>query len=557
MAHAKHSFHSMLLIVLLCVALIPLLVGVAVNLGVQKTILYNGIHDELENRTQSISAHLDSTIAKATTIIESLSSDPTILGFFLDSSKTDVVSKSSLVYSRLYSAKAAVPHIEITVARLDGLLFSTSEPIAEYDPTQYSNWGIIRQSLLVDGVVFYPQSWNITEPSSRFASVSSVHRTDGKADGIVIIDLMAPLLSRYLDGNANSFSIAVLDSLDTYCYRSPNWNSLESSNINFTEAVATTESGLKIMARMPLTMMDTTIKTSQILFGILLGVTTVVALVVSIVLSKRMSFPISVLVDGIRKIQDGDLKTKCNLQTNILELDALGNDIDLTSGRIEALIKTNEEKEKSLRQSMLKSLEAEIHPHFIFNSLGVIQQAVCLNDRATAIDIISKLAKLLRNSLLEQNVVPLSKEIETARSYLAIQSYRFESRLEYTIEFEDWVLNSYRIPKMAIQTLVENSIVHNIDKIDHPLKIDISGRFHKGSLNIIVSDNGEGISEDVIRDFRTPQSLVGDDSHGHGLQNTDRRLKLFYGPECGLVINNLPSGGVSIEMRLRQEALDE
>lgn len=560
MNRKKHSFHSTLLVALLCMALVPLMLGTVVMLGAQGRFIFQTIETDLESKTTSIADLIDDSIADSETLLKQIAVNPSAGEFFSRrAAETDDVLTTSL-YSFLYSIKKQNPSIEITCSKLDGGMISTGESNPDYNLAANKDWGILRQALHTAEPVVYCHDWRYTSSRKLFVSVGLVHLDDGgEPDGVMIIDLMASLLERYLDDSSDGFSLAALDSLGIFCYQSANWT-YSSDKIHYAETKMSLPSGISILARMPLTMMNSILKSTRDTFLILIALSIVCSVFVSLFISRRISRPISKLAECIEQISAGNFKAKSNIRSGVLEFDSICKDIDTTGKKIENLIEINKEKEKSLRHSMLKSLEAEVHPHFIFNCLGIIQQAIKLDDKTSAMDMVNQLAKLLRSGLNETNIVPLRTEIETVRSYLSLQSYRFGKRLEYTIDFDDWILDSCSTPKMAIQTLVENAIVHNIDRIDRVLSIVVHGSFYKSSLTILVEDNGIGIPQQIIDNLHSSdsgKSISADGYHGHGLQNANQRLKLFYGPGCGLELRNNPGGGVSIKMTLLQEVLIE
>lgn len=559
MKRQKHSFHYTLLVSLLAVALVPLLFGIIVILSTQKKIIFQTLEEDLMKRTSSVSLLVQDTISSCTMMVQSLSANNVVTEYFSEEQEADV-SLNSKVYAILYACKQQSPSIEISLSGIDGRMLSTTEPNPEYNLVNSRHWGILRKALLEKKPVLYCHDWKYSYQSGRVISIGISHLDkNGIPDGVIIVDLTAPLLERYQDVDQGAFSLAILDSLGVFCYKSPSWKSSETDGQRI-ETELPSGNGIMVKTRRSMNMMEVILADTRGIFLVLFFFSIVFAIAVSIAITRRFSQPISRLAICVKRISDGDLMAKSNIQSGIIEFDSLGKDIDQTGEKIEKLILQNNEKEKSLRHSMIKSLESEVHPHFIFNCLGIIQQSIKLNDRNVAIDMTNQLARLLRSGLNEMNVIPLRSEIETSKSYLAIQSYRFGKRLEYSFEFEDWILDSCSIPKMSVQTLVENAIVHNIDKIDHVLIINVKGFFYKNALTILISDNGIGIPQSVIDDLEKNETgKVGnlDNPHGHGLPNTDRRLKLFYGEKCGLQIINSPENGVSIKMVLMQEALCE
>jgi sensor histidine kinase YesM len=172
---------------------------------------------------------------------------------------------------------------------------------------------------------------------------------------------------------------------------------------------------------------------------------------------------------------------------------------------------------KLLAEAQLSSLESRIHPHFLFNTLNSIA-ALIPSDPVRAEDTVSKLASLLRFSLNahQSGLVPLSQELKIVRDYLEIEKTRFGSRIRYEIAVPA-SLGDVKVPPLALQSLVENTVKHVVSQRLQGATIQISGSSHSGRISLEVADDGPGFSLDAI----TPE---------HGLGNLIARLELLYGP---------------------------
>jgi len=171
---------------------------------------------------------------------------------------------------------------------------------------------------------------------------------------------------------------------------------------------------------------------------------------------------------------------------------------------------------KLLAEARLSSLESSIHPHFLFNTLNSIAALIPTNPQH-AEAMVGKLASLLRFSLNAQQggLVPLQQELKIVRDYLEIESTRFGPRLRYEILIPD-SLGSIKVPPLALETLVENSVKHVAAQRTEGAKIQIAGKVDAGTLRLKVSDDGPGFSLDAT----APE---------HGLGNLAARLELLFG----------------------------
>ncbi len=185
-----------------------------------------------------------------------------------------------------------------------------------------------------------------------------------------------------------------------------------------------------------------------------------------------------------------------------------------------------ERANKLLVEARLSSLESRIHPHFLFNTLNSIASLIP-SDPKRAEDTVGKLASLLRFSISanQSSLVPLSQELKIVRDYLEIEATRFGQRLRYDISVPD-VLGDCKIPPLALQTLVENSVKHVAAQRSAPSSIRVDGTQRNGHLELRVTDDGPGFS-------------LADISADHGLGNLVGRLELLFGEAAQLNVSRV------------------
>lgn len=218
-------------------------------------------------------------------------------------------------------------------------------------------------------------------------------------------------------------------------------------------------------------------------------------------------------------------------------------DVDFAAG-IAKLLTTQLELAKLEKQAQmataaeLKVLQAQIHPHFLFNALNTIA-SFCRTDPAKARELILSLSNFFRKTLNSQGTfVTIGEEIDLVNSYLSIEKARFGERLNIVYNISENLLNR-KIPAFIIQPLVENSIKHGISPNTEGGKVEISINENDDLLNISVVDTGVGMSEERLKD-------VLDNWPGIGLRNVNERLKNFYGDEFKLFIKSKLGKGTEI-----------
>lgn len=199
--------------------------------------------------------------------------------------------------------------------------------------------------------------------------------------------------------------------------------------------------------------------------------------------------------------------------------------------------------EAQLAQSELQALKMQLHPHFLFNTLHSIS-ALMHENVELADKMVARLGEFLRMTLRNSGAseITLEEEVKFLECYLDIERIRFEDRLTVSFEIEPSVL-AVRVPNLIMQPIVENAIRHGIAPRAGPARLAIRARRRSDSLLLEVEDNGPGLSE---ASDRTGNEAAG----GLGLRNTRGRLERFYGSPERLQLENLPSGGLLVTLRI-------
>jgi sensor histidine kinase YesM len=194
---------------------------------------------------------------------------------------------------------------------------------------------------------------------------------------------------------------------------------------------------------------------------------------------------------------------------------------------------------EQLTSSQLSALKMQMHPHFLFNTLGAIMVLVRQHKGREAETMLSRLSDLLRHTLdnVEAQEVPLWRELDFLRLYLSIEQVRFEDRLRVRIDAGPEVADAL-VPHMALQPIVENAIRHGLGQSEEPVLIHVSVSKMNGRLALTVTDDGPGC----------PTPVFGE--KGIGLTNTRNRLQRLYGAEATFSAGNRTPRGVQVAMTL-------
>jgi signal transduction histidine kinase len=201
---------------------------------------------------------------------------------------------------------------------------------------------------------------------------------------------------------------------------------------------------------------------------------------------------------------------------------------------------------EQLTSARFAALQAQVNPHFLFNTLNTIAVLVRDNDRQAAVRIIEQLSDVLRTTLSNQqaNEVTLGEELELVRQYVDIEHARFSDRLRPEFRIDDALLSA-AIPIFALQQLVENAIRHGIAKHPDAGQLVIAADLDGETLEISVADDGVGIDPNIV----LPK--------GHGLENTRERLRALYGERASLAVALRTGGGTIATLRVPYREMRE
>lgn len=216
--------------------------------------------------------------------------------------------------------------------------------------------------------------------------------------------------------------------------------------------------------------------------------------------------------------------------------------------RVDILNKQDYENKRAMDQALFMALQAQINPHFLYNTLDTMNWIAKANKQDMLSQMMESLSDFLRYITdLSEHIVPLGKEITAMEQYLLIEKIRFDDQLSIQFFIEPALL-SLNIPKMILQPLIENSIKHGLEKVARRCEIVVHGRLEANVAILSVSDNGSGMPE-AVRKSILEQAPSGK-RRGIGLQNINSRLKQQFGAGYGLEIQSVEGEGTSIIIRI-------
>ena len=201
------------------------------------------------------------------------------------------------------------------------------------------------------------------------------------------------------------------------------------------------------------------------------------------------------------------------------------------------------------QQAELKSLRMQINPHFLYNTLETINWVSRIKGVSEIGEMAKALGDLMRTTISGSDFIKISEEIKNIENYLQIQTFRYREKLHTTIQIDPELYQLY-IPKLILQPLVENSIVHGIENKFKNGEIEITGVLREQVVIITIKDNGVGMTQSEIdKIFNTeyvPEAL----NHTKvGIRNVEKRIKLYYGENYGITITSKVNVGTTVIVR--------
>jgi two-component system, sensor histidine kinase YesM len=287
---------------------------------------------------------------------------------------------------------------------------------------------------------------------------------------------------------------------------------------------------------------------SNLIFILIIVFFTVTSIVVSNFLAHSILVHINTLIEKINSFKNGKPQKsppkKYRYEQRHDELGILHQEFDSMVQRINQLIEQNYVKQLLIKDTQLKMLEAQINPHFLFNTLESINWQAKINKEDTISQMTESLGALLRYSFGEKSdLVPLSKELSILKSYMQIQQIRFDDRLKYSYRVAENLSNTL-IPKMSIQPLVENAIKYALEQITDVCIIEVSVERKDDDIRICVKNNGSKIDPNILLKLKSGE--IQPNGSGVGLENINQRIRLLYGSDYGLSFENEKGNAIVI-----------
>ena len=273
------------------------------------------------------------------------------------------------------------------------------------------------------------------------------------------------------------------------------------------------------------------------------------ALVSSIVISRALSRPLKGLSRAMRQFEkNADTFTYAPVG-GAREVQELSESFSHMVVKIQHLMETVRREEINLRKTELKALQAQINPHFLYNTLDSIAWMCEQGRNDEAVQMVNALAQLFRISISRgHELIPIRSELRHAESYLKIQKHRYKNQFSYRFDVDESCLD-FLCNKITLQPIIENAIYHGINGLVDEGEIVITLRADGSDVVFTVADNGVGMEEEQIQAILRKERS---DHTGIGIKNVNDRLKIYFGEGYGITIDSEPDVGTTVTIRMPQ-----
>jgi two-component system sensor histidine kinase YesM len=300
-----------------------------------------------------------------------------------------------------------------------------------------------------------------------------------------------------------------------------------------------------------------------IAFSILLPCIMVFSIGAAWIISASIYLPIKKLQDLTTTITKNDLQALVSRE-NVDEITELGMSFNIMTGKIRELLDSKVREQENLKKAELKALQAQINPHFLYNTLDTIVWMSEANQPKQVIEIVKALSSFFRIALSRgKDWITIRQEIEHVRSYLHIQKIRYRDILDYEIDVDQNILEG-TILKLTLQPIVENALYHGIKNKRNGGSIRVRARKAKDNQVLLeVQDDGVGFTPYKLDQIRTAFASDSDEilqsESGFGLENVNKRIQLYYGKGYGLSVESQYQEGtrVTVAIPLREDMKPE
>ena len=546
----KSSFRNRIFVTVLLVTLLPMLLCdvfvMQIAIGRSEELLYQQAGAELGQLEQE----LETMLEQAEELTQELAGS-TVVRSALRRGGSD----SKLLYQFLYQKSAHLRNYAVAeIYDSEGRRCYSSDS-SRTDVRLSTDWGALRSAGESQGLCLQADS----EPGLTLAR--AVRSFDGGILGYILIRVTKTGFDALLgDSFGSANDLFLLDGTWRQIYCSDSIHTQEKveelrrallsgeelSNGYYSVYLRRLEdSGFTLVLRQP------KIYTPQVMNSVyyaclMMGLLCLVlSLVCAWIISRYLSKPVKELDEAMGRVEKGDYQVEL-LSDRSDEMGRLSSSFNRMTREYRQNLERSVQHERELNETELSMLQAQLNPHFLYNTLDSMKWLGVTNRVPQVAAMATSLAALLRAGISGDKLIPLEQELELLEKYLDIQTVRFEDRFTWETDIDESFQHCL-VPKLILQPLVENALIHGVANMDDGyIKLSASARGE--TLVLAVEDNGQGIPQDILEKLKNPEREM---PAGHlGLKNVDRIVRLYYGREYGISAVSAPGRGSRVELSL-------
>ena len=456
---------------------------------------------------------------------------------------------SRLLYQFLYRRTAQLrPYADVDIYDAQGVCLYTTDAALPAAPLD-TDWGALYAARRSDGTVFLSSDKGLL-------AARAVTGYGGQLLGYVTVRMESSGFARLFDGvMAPADDLLVLDGTSRTVQTEGTAAALRSQLLAGQRLTgdkgddclfytADGPAGFTLLLQQPRIYTGRVLRSLYLVGGALGLLCMALCAVAAWWLSRYLSRPVNALDDAMRQVEQGDYDMHLYLDSPD-ELGRLAASFNRMTEEYRQNLERSVQRQKELNETQLRMLQAQLNPHFLYNTLDCMKWLGVANHVPQIADMSTDLAARLRAGISGSELIPLEDELELVRQYLNIQEIRFEDRFVCEIDVDERFQHCI-VPKMVLQPLVENAIIHGVADLEEGY-IKLWAESDGDDLLLRVSDNGRGIAPEVLARLELHQDIPG----GHlGLANVDHIIRLYYGPDYGLTAESDGKTGSRVTLRL-------
>ncbi len=276
-----------------------------------------------------------------------------------------------------------------------------------------------------------------------------------------------------------------------------------------------------------------------------------IAIVLSVLFAGQVVKPLRSLVTSMRQIRANNLGARVPV-VSADELGELSSEFNAMSDELQNIIRLNCEMETHRKEAHLRAIQAQINPHFLYNTLDTLYWMLVLQGEEKTSELVIALSEMMRYSISgsSERLVTLRREISMLKHYQTIQDARYEGKLNWIYQIPEELLGYY-LCKMTLQPIVENAILHGMHTGPRPLTITVAAMSRGEELILSISDDGKGMDQETLAGILDEKDNRESIHHtGFGLPGVHRQIQLRFGEAYGLTVCSGPGEGTTVRMRL-------